>query len=431
MFFDWASQPYFTLLLTFVFAPYFSSAVVEDAARGQVLWGWMLAATGILTAVCAPVIGAIADGSGPRRHWIMAFSAMYVVGAFSVWWALPGSGNVFMILTFFGIGIIGLEFATIFTNAMLPDLCTRREVGLISGFGWAFGYVGGLVSLAFVVLYLAENASGTTLIGAAPIFGLDAASREGTRFVGPFTAAWFIVFIIPFFLWVRDPPVSGRRGEGLAGLFRTIRNLPRNRSLLAYLASSMLYRDALNGVFAFGGIYAAGVLEWSVVQIGIFGIFALVSGMVCTWLGGYADRRLGPKPVIASCIIALSLVCAAIIGISRDSVFGFPVGSGSNLPDILFFVCGGIIGGAGGVIQSASRTMVVRQADHTRMTEAFGLYALAGRATAFLAPSLIAVATDMSGDQRLGISPIVVLFLGGLLMLKWVNPEGGYEHENE
>lgn len=422
MFFDWASQPYFTLLSTFIFAPYFTSVVMDDPTLAQQYWGWMLAIVGVLVAVMAPILGAIADGTGSRRAWIIGFSVLYVIGAFLLWWAIPGSESVLWILVAFGVGMLGLEFSTIFTNAMLPGLGARRDVGYISGSGWAFGYVGGLVLLAIFLLLLAENEAGVTLLGNSPAFGLDASMREGTRSVGPATAIWFILFMIPFFMWVREPAATSTAKESLAGLVKTIRGLGKNCSLSAYLASSMFYRDALNGVYAFGGIYATGVLGWSIVLVGVFGILGLVSGAVFAWLGGFADRRYGPKPVILASILVLVAVCAVIVSTSREMVLFAPVVEGSGLPDIVFLVCGTIMGAAGGTIQSASRTMMVHQANPERMTEAFGIYALAGKATAFLAPALIAITTGATGDQRLGVTPLILLFLIGLVLLYWVKP---------
>ena len=423
MFFDWASQPYFTLLLTFIFAPYFSSVVMSDPVQAQQYWGWMLAAVGVTVAVLAPVLGSLADSSRSGQPWIVGFSALYIVGSFSLWWSPPGSEHVFLILLAFGVGIIGMEFATIFTNALLPDLGKKNYIGVISGSGWAFGYAGGLIALTFMLLFLAENEGGVTLLGTAPLLGLDPDLREGTRSVGPFTAVWYFLFMIPFFLWVRSTGPKTTATEGLRGLVRTLAELPKQRSLAAYLASSMLYRDALNGIFAFGGIYASGVLGWSIVQVGIFGIFGLVFGMAFSWLGGFADRRFGPKLVISISILVLTAVCIVIITTSRDMALLVPVAADSGLPDMIFLVCGCMIGGAGGTIQAASRTMMVRQANPERMTEAFGLYALSGKATAFLAPMLIAIMTNATGDQRLGVSPLILLFLLGLVLLRWVSAE--------
>ena len=423
MFFDWACQPYFTLLLTFVFAPYFTSAVVGDGVLGQQYWGWMLTIVGLCIACLAPILGAIADGTGARTIWIVICTILMAGGSFALWWALPGSSAIVWPLVAVGLGLIGAEISIIFVNAMLPSLGSDRDIGVISGSGWAFGYLGGILSLAIMLLFLAEDGSGKTLLGQLPAFGLDVTMREGTRSVGPFTALWLLIFLVPFFLWTRGnstPPAKNR--TTLRGLLTTIRGLPQQKSLFAYLGSSMFYRDGLNGLFAFGGIYAAGVLQWSIVQIGVFGVASLVFGTFCAWIGGYADRFWGSKLVIAAMTFALIVVCTLIFTTNRDMVALIPVAPGSSLPDLTFYVCGCIIGGAGGVLQAASRTMMVNQANPERMSEAFGLYAFAGKATSFLAPFLIATMTGLTGDQRLGVTPLILLFVIGLILLHWVQP---------
>jgi len=427
-FFDWASQPYNTLLITFIFAPYVKE-LMGDGSAAQTAWGFGIGAAGLVIAFLAPILGAMADTAGNRMRWIWVFSVMYVVGASGLWLAAPGEFNLLVILLFFAIGMIGMEFATIFTNSMLPDLGPRDQIGRISGDGWAFGYLGGLVALVLMLVFFAESGvTGRTFVGLSPALGFDPEAREGTRFVGPLTAIWFVVFMVPFFLWVRDPrPRRAPKGAvrlALQEVARTVRRLPRTPSLFAYLGSSMFYRDALNGMYTFGGIYAAGVLGWSVVDTGVFGILAIISGAVFAWIGGRADDRFGPKPVISACILVLTGVAVAIVFISRDSVFGMPVAEGSPLPDILFYALGALIGAAGGVIQAASRTMMVRQADPARITESFGLYALAGKATSFLAPISIGFATWATGSQQLGVSPLILLFVIGLVLLAWVKPEG-------
>ncbi len=427
-FFDWASQPYNTLLITFIFAPYINE-IIGDGSEAQAIWGFTVGAAGIAIAFMAPILGAVADTFGNRLRWVLVFSVFYVLGAAGLWWAVPVDYNLTLVLLCFALGLMGMEFATIFTNSILPDLGTREEIGRISGKGWAFGYLGGLVSLILMLGFFAESAAtGTTMLGGAPLFGLDPETREGTRFVGPFTAIWYVIFILPFFLWVRDPkpvaPPRGALGTALGGLVATLMDLPKNPSLLAYLGSSMFYRDALNGMYFFGGIYAAGVLEWSVIDTGTFGIIAIVSGALFAWLGGYADDVFGPKPVIKLCITLLTLCAISIVFISRDAVFGMEVAPGSRLPDIAFYVIGAIIGGTGGVLQSASRTMMVRQAHPERMTEAFGLYALAGKATSFIAPLTIGIVTAISGSQQVGISPLIILFLIGAILLRWVRSDG-------
>ncbi|MFK5998046.1 MAG: MFS transporter [Rhodobacterales bacterium] len=431
MLYDWAAQPFHTLLVTFIFAPYFASAVAPDPVSGQAMWGYTTALAGLILAVGAPVLGAYADTMGPRKPWIMLFSVLFVIGSFPLWYAVPGINNTTLILVVFATGLIGVEFSQIFVNAMLPELGDSDEIGRISGTGWGIGYAGGVIALFIMLLFLAENADGVTLLGKPPMLGLDPDLRQGTRSVGPLTAIWYIVFMVPFFLWVPDikrkPQVANAVSDALKELVKTIRTLPKNVSLFAYLGSSMFYRDALNGLYTFGGIYAVGVLGWTVVQVGIFGIVAAITGAIFCWIGGYIDRAIGPKKVIIFCIFTLIFVCVLIVGTSRDTFFSAPLSATSTLPDRLFMICGALIGAAGGVIQASSRTMMVFQAEKDRMTEAFGFYALSGRATAFIAPGLVAVVTELTQSQRLGILPIILLFLIGLILLVWVDPGEKYK----
>ncbi|MCY4462671.1 MAG: MFS transporter [Albidovulum sp.] len=443
MHFDWASQPYHTVLTTFIFGPYFASTVAADPTVGQEQWGWMLSASGLLIAALAPILGAWADTAGNRNSWILFFSALYVAGATALWWAAPDTVDATLILLAFAIGLVGVEFATVFTNAILPELGDKNEIGLISGSGWAFGYVGGLTSLLLVLVFFAENDAGRTLAGNLPAFGLDPDAREGTRFSGPFTAVWYVIFMIPFFLWttrrtgetlvspnkISTPLLKGAI-DGLKGLRRTFASLRRNSSFSAYLVSSMFYRDAFNGIAAFGGIYATGVLKWTIIEVGMFGIAGTVAGAIFAFAGGFADRRYGPKPVIQTCIVILGTATLLICSVSRDEVLLISIDDGSALPDIAFFCFGLVIAATGGVLQSASRTMVVRQSNPERITEGFGLYALSGKATAFLAPFLIALTTALTGDQRLGVTPLVLLFAIGFILMKWVHSDGKYNRGN-
>ena len=440
MLFDWAQQPYATLGLTFIFGPYFAAVAAQhylssgatdlDAANAQAQSLWSLGQTvaGFLIAFSAPVLGAWADASGRKLTWIGGFSVVVVSCAAALWWTTPDGALLVPMLILFWMGFVAAESAMNINNAMLPSLGNDREIGRISGSGAALGYWGGVLSLIVMLLFLAENDQGVTLLGNPPAFGLDPGAREGTRSVGPVIALWYAVFIIPFFLWSReDGHVAQIRpsiGEVLRDLVATVRAVFRRRSLGNFLLGSMLYRDGLNAIYSFGGIYAALVLGWSTIQIGVFGIIAAIAAAVLTWVGGLADARFGPKPVIRVTCWVLILVTIVIVGMSRESLFGIPLAEGSALPDAIFYVCGAILGGAGGANYSASRSMMVRHAHPERPAEAFGLFALTGRATAFLAPMLIGLFTWWTGSVQLGFVPVIVLFLLGLFLLRFVDPKG-------
>jgi UMF1 family MFS transporter len=439
MAFDWASQPFYTLGLTFIFGPYFAVVAAEyflnsgmeaDAADAQAQWIWSLGQTvaGLLIAFTAPFLGAFADNSGRKMPWIVFFSVIYVVTTFMLWGLTPdGSALIFMLIMFY-VGFFAAESALNFVNAILPSLGSDEEVGRISGSGAAFGYWGGVTSLFIMLLLLAENDQGVTLLGNAPLFGLDPDMREGTRAVGPFIAIWYVIFIIPFFMFVRDDPKVEKKSTKLGAvwgeLIVTLRSVFHRKSLLNFLVGSMFYRDALNALYAFGGVYAALVLDWQTIQIGVFGIIAAIAAAVTTWLSGLADQRYGPKPVIRVSVWVLIGVSIIIVGMSREAIFGVPLPEGSGLPDIIFYICGVCIGGAGGAVYAASRSMMVRHAHPERPAEAFGLFALTGKATAFLAPALITLFTIMTGNNQLGFLPVIFLFLIGLFLLRWVNKNG-------
>lgn len=440
-FFDWASQPYHTLLVTFVFGPFFAAVasnyflgtgLEEEAAdaRVQTLWSWCLALSGLVIAFGAPIMGAMADSAGRRIPWMVFFSVLYVVGAAGLWWTAPDGSNMIAMLVMFGIGFIGAEYALIFVNSQLPSVATAEDVGSTSGSGFAFGYLGGLASLAIMLVFFQTMDGGRTIVGLEPALGLDAAQDEDKRIVGPLAAAWYVVFMIPYFLWVRDADTAPK-GTGFVGamalLKKSVANLPNRKSLLAYLGSSMFYRDALNGLYSFGGTYATLVLDWSIVRVGIFGIVSAVAAAAFSWVGGRLDKRYGPKPVIVVAVWILIGVCITIVSMDRTMFFGIPLEEGSALPDMVFFGCGILIGGLGGTLQSASRSLMVRHTDPAVPTESFGLYGLSGRATAFVAPALIGLVTYISESARIGVTPLILLFLVGLILLRWVQAKGDSE----
>ncbi|WP_324410839.1 MFS transporter [Amaricoccus sp.] len=429
MLFDWANQPFQTLIVTFVFGPYFVARVVGDPVAGQAHWATATAIGGAAVAVLAPLLGAVADRTGARKRWIAAFSAPFVIGCAGLWIAAPEASPLWLILAFFVLAYVGSEFTLIFSNAMLPGLGPRREIGRISGSGWALGYAGGLVALALVLALLTPAPGGTrTLAGLDPVFGLSDALGEPARAVGPASALWYLVFALPLFLFAPDAAPAARLGkatrEGLRDLRATLRQIRRFRGFFTYLLASMVYRDALAGLFAFGGIYAAGVLGWGMFELGLFGIVAAGAGALGAWLGGRADRAFGPRPVIVAAIWMLIGVGGLALMTTREAVLGIPVAPGSPLPDRVFFFAGAVLGAGSGILQAASRTLLVHLAEgRVASAQAFGLYAVSGKVTAFAAPALIAVTTAATGSQRLGFSPVIALFLIGLLLLYWAKQE--------
>jgi UMF1 family MFS transporter len=437
--FDWAAQPYFTLVTTFVYAPYFASALAPDPARGQALWGFATAAAGFCIAFMSPVLGAIADAAGRRKPWIAGFGAVLVLASATLWLGKPGDAAAIpLVLVAFAIGTVAVEFATVFNNAMMVRLVPAEHIGRLSGTGWAVGYLGGLVSLVLTLGFLAASPeSGRTLLGFEPLFGLDPATREGDRAAGPLTAIWFCLFVLPLFLFTPDAPAKLPVGvavrRGLRTVAHTVRGLPRHRDLALFLIANMIYTDGLVALFAFGGIYAAGTFGWSTIEIGVFGILLTITGTLGAWLGGKLDDRVGPKPVIAGALVILIAASVAILSIGRDTIlFVIPVAAptpGGGLyaaaAERVYVGLGLLIGLAAGPLQAGSRSLLVRLAPRERITQYFGLFALSGKVTSFLGPLLVGIVTTATASQKAGMAVLVAFFATGLALLHRVDARRG------
>jgi MFS transporter, UMF1 family len=432
--FAWAAEPFFTLITTFVFAPYFATHVAADPAGGQSLWGFATAAAGLIIALMSPVLGAIADASGRRKPWIAAFGALLVIGACLLWFARPGDVSAIpALLAAYGVATIGVEFAIVFNNSMMPTLMPPDSIGRLSGTGWATGYVGGILSLVLVLGFLAANPeTGRTLFGFAPLFGLDPATHQGDRITGPLTSIWFIIFALPMFLLTPDypakRPIEEALREGLTELKQTLRELPAQRSMAAFLLANMIYTDGLVSLFAFGGIYAAGTFGWNTIQIGTFGIILAIAGTFGAWLGGKLDDKLGPRRVIAGSLFILLFSIAAILLVDKDSVLFVKVAPPSpggglfgSAAERAYLVLGCLIGAAGGPLQAASRTLLIHLAPKDRIAQYFGLFALTGKVTSFVGPLLIGIVTAVTESQKVGMAVLVLFFVAGLALLARVS----------
>ena len=263
--------------------------------------------------------------------------------------------------------------------------------------------------------------SGKTFLMIDPILGLNPQFYEGERAMGPISAMWYVVFLVPFFLFAIDTQRKAAHPNvfrsSITDLYTTIRSLPENTSLFGFLGASMLYRDAFGGLIVFGGIYSAGVMGWNSVDLGIFGISTYIALFLGSLLAGIIDNRIGTKNVVVMSIWLLILACMIIISIAPGELFFTKLAASSSLPDLAFYASGCLIGAAGGALQASSRPLLSDQMKLEKMGEAFGLYAFSGKATAFLAPLLIAIITGVFENQRVGIIPIVLLFVASLFLM--------------
>ena len=427
--FDPACQPFFTLVTTFIFAPYFASAVVATPARGQELWGYATGIAGLIIALASPLLGAIADASGRRKPWVAVFGAALVIGCCGLWFALPDDeSRVPLILASFILATVGAECAITFNNAMMPALVPPEKLGRLSGIGWASGYVGGLISLGLMLAIFSTNPNtGLTLLGHPPAFGLSAALREGDRISGPLCAVWFLVLVMPMFLFVPDRaralPWRAAVRSGLRETAALLRRLKGQPNLARFLLANMIYADGLVGLFALGGIYAAGTFGWGSVEIGIFGILILIAGIAGALAGGWLDDALGGRRVVLGGLVLLFTASFGILCVDRDGLlFGlFPTAPGHGLfgtvPERVYLGLGLVIGLVAGPLQAASRTILARLAPPEHLGEYFGLFALSGRVTSFAAPTLVAVVTGLAASQKAGVAVLLAFFAAGGFIL--------------
>lgn len=430
--FDWSAQPFYTLVLTFLFAPYFATVVVGDAAHGQTLWGYSAAAAGVMIAIGSPLLGAVADGRGRRKPWIALFSVLFITGLATLWLAKPGANSmtIALVLAGFVLATMAAEFTQVFTNAIMPTLVPADKLGRLSGTGWAVGYAGGLVSLALMAgLIVAEPTSGKTLLGLDPVIKLDTSLREGDRLVGPFSAMWYLVFMVPFFLFVPDthkaPPPGQAKRTALAELWDTISGLPRHPDMLFFLLARMLYIDGLTAIFTFGGIYGASVFGWQAMELGIFGIVLTLTGVLGAIIGGLLDDKIGARNVIMASLLVLLAGAFGILSIDKGHIFYTmevaPKAAGSrpfsSIGEIVFLGFAMVVGIVAAPVQAASRSLLARLAPPEKVTQFFGLFAFSGKVTAFMAPFAIASVTAATGSERAGMSAVAIFLIAGMLLM--------------
>jgi UMF1 family MFS transporter len=429
MLFDWAAQPFFTVVTTFVFGPYFVSRMVSDPAAGQAAWGYGIAASGFIIAILSPVLGSIADQTGPRKPWIGTFAVLKIICLAALWWAAPGS-NVVLVLAFFSLASVAAEFSIVFNDSMMPRLVPKNEIGRISNIAWGLGYLGGMIMLIFVLLFIsASPETGKTLLGITPLFGLDPAQGEDARATGPMAALWYLVFILPMFLFTPDQgkglPIARAVKTGLSELRETILEARQRGGIIRFLVARMIYQDGVNALLALGGTFAALMFGWSITELGLFGIMLNVVAIFGCLVASRLDTTLGSKVVVLLSIVSLTIATIGIVSTGPGfTLFGMvPLGiedSGGlfgTAAEKCYILYGVLIGVAFGPVQASSRSYMARSVTPEEAGRYFGIYALAGRATSFLAPFMVATVTAASGSPRLGMAVIVLFLAAGFLIL--------------
>ena len=417
--YDFANSPFTTLVVTFVYATYFSEAIARNSVEGQELWGYGITTTALIVALLAPLLGALADQGGYRKRFLIIATLISAGATVGLYFIEPG--QVLLALAVFVVANVAFEFGNVFYNAYLPEIASVDDVGRISGWGWGLGYFGGLVALFLALVMFVQPDAIVGLIGqlgfdapAGPWFGFSADNGENIRATNLLVAVWFLIFSLPLFFFVHqkvpDRPGSLAVVQGSFGqLVATFREVRKHKETVKFLLARLIYNDGLVTVFAFGGIYAAGTFGFSLAQVLIFGIVINLAAGAGAIAMGYLDDLIGAKQTIV--ISLFGLMIAAAIGIFATEAQWL-------------WVAGILLGIFSGPNQAASRSLMARYIPQGLENEFFGFFAFSGKLTAFIGPLLLAFVTRIAESQRAGMVVVIVLFAFGLMLLIPVRQPG-------
>ena len=404
--YDWANSAFTTLVVTFVYATYFTAAIAPDEVAGTAQWSRAVAVSGIAIALLSPLLGAMADRNGHRRRYLAVATWVCCAATTALTFVRPGMEHaVILALLLFTVANVAFELGGVFYNAFLPELAPKERLGRMSGWAWGLGYAGGLVCLAVALLALVRD---------DPLFGIATEAGFNYRATNLLVAGWFALFSLPVLLMAPRQSGSGAGGNGSVAAYRallqTLRKLRDYREIVRLLVARLVYNDGLVTVFAFGGIYAAGTFGLSLSEVIVFGIAINVAAGVGAALFGFVDDRIGARTTI---LVSL----AALTGATLLAAFA---------PSVAWlWVAAVAIGVFVGPNQSASRSLLARFVPERHGTEFFGFFAFSGKITAFLGPLLLGLMTEAFDSQRAGVATIVPFFVVGGLLLLTVNEERG------
>lgn len=395
--YDFASSAYAAIVMTFLFAPYFTRHIAPDETSGQIYWGVMLGSMGILIGIGGPLIGATADQTGRRKPALILFTLQAVVAVGLLWFIEPSPDYLWWALLLAAIGELGMEFAGVLYNAMLPTLVSRDRVGRWSGWGWTAGYAGGLLCLVLALLLFVHESAWIEL---------DRRSFEHVRAAFPLAAVWFLLFASALMWFTPDTPSTGKPlaqafRDGLRQIAGFARNVRRYTNIAKFLIARLVYIDGLATLFMFGGIYAATEFEMAAGQVMLFGIVMNVAAGAGSLAFSWIDDWIGGRATILISLVGLIGSAGLILLITSETAFW-----------ILAVVLGVFVG----PVQAASRSFLARVAPEPLRNQMFGLYALTGR-VAFLCPLMVAGLTFLTGSLRAGMTAIILFFVIGLLLM--------------
>jgi len=431
--YDFANHPFTTIFVTFIYSTFFATAIFQGSEEaGVAAWGKAVTVSSLIIAFMSPIMGAIADKGGYRKLFLIFWTWICIIFSFLLYFPKPG--DVFNALLFFCIANIGFEMGGVFLNAYLPEIAPKKKIGRVSGYGWSFGYVGGLIALGFCFIFFVLPDNPVNILTGNP---LDKETYEHIRIINIFIAIWFAFFSIPTFLFLNSGKNYNKKSifkdkiiyNSINSLRKTFGEIKKYKQILRFLFARIVYNDAIITVIAFGGPYAYTQFDFDMDTNGklmIFGIVLNVFAGLGAFLLGFLDDLIGGKKTIQ--LTNIGFVVALILAyIAPDfkNEFGFinKVNDifGTSLiidnGEALFWFAGILIGVFMGPNQAASRSFMGRIIPKNKENEFYGFFAFSGKATAFLGPMLFTLVIELTNSMRLSLLMLAVLFLIGIILL--------------
>jgi UMF1 family MFS transporter len=411
---DWAEQPYPTIMQTFIFPVYLAGAVAGPGAQPDSMLGVATALAGFVLALIAPVLGRRSDDNGRRKFWLMFNTYLLVIIMVASFFVKPSPEFFILGLVLYGAGSVIQESALINYYAMLKSVTTEKNIGRVSGYAWGLGYAGGIVLLAISLVGF--------IMAEVPWFGIGTEDSVNIRAVFLFSAAWTLVFSIP--LMLRVPEIAKKPNarketilQSYASIWAQLKSLRAQApETLKFLISSAIYRDGLAGVFTFGAVLGSLAFGFSQTEIIIFGIAANVVSGIGAVVGGRLDDVFGSRSIIIVSLAGLIVAGSSVFFFYDYGVTTYWIG---GLALCLFV----------GPAQASSRTFVSRFTPHGREGEVFGLYQFTGRAISFLSGTFWALSITFANsvlgikDATIwGIWGLMIILIVGLFLLTRVHP---------
>ena len=442
--FEGGRNPFVILITIYIFMPYVGSVMVGDPVRGQAVISQWTQYTGWAVMLTAPFLGASIDKLGRRKILLAVVVGLMVPMIAALWWAKPDGSGVPIIMVMLLTMLVNVLFtySEVIHNSLLIRAAGVGAAHKASGLALALGNFVSVLALAFTAWAFAlPGKVAWGWVPAAPLFGLDSTTHEPERVVALMSAAILLLGSIPLFLFTPDAPKSGipffkAVAGGAKDLVGMVRAVGRYKDAAIYLGSRMFFVDGMNGILTYAGIYAIGVMKWGALEMLAYGIILSIVAVFGGFVGRWLDAGVGPKNALRIEILATIMTNIALLGMAPTTIIYFwhwdpaahpLVWAGPvfrTLPEVIFILIGFVNATFITAQYASSRTMLIRLTPPAQTGAFFGVYALAGVATSWLAPTLVNKGTVMTHSQQGGFATLLVLLSLGLIGLFFVRGGG-------